>query len=146
MATAGLVPVDSAHGYPVLCSNRCSNADDFRQKPAARSEKNDGETLTLSRWSSEQRRRRLHGNQEEAACDGETFLVYQALDTIPSEGVVVIVRHPEGCRLCAVHRQQNCRGVFGIVIDDLFGNTQLRPTRQWLAGAGIAHISWVRAT
>src|SRR6266699_6360375 len=43
------------------------------------------------------------------------------------------------------HRQQNCRGVFGVVIDDLVGNAQLRPSSQWFAAAGIAHKARVSA-
>src|SRR5260221_14361752 len=48
-------------------------------------------------------------------------------------------------QLCAEHRQQNCRGVFGVVIDDLVGNAQFRPSSQWFAAAGIADKAWVSA-
>ena len=48
-------------------------------------------------------------------------------------------------QLCAEHRQQHCRGVFGVVIDELVGNAQLGPARQWFATAGIAHKARVSA-
>src|SRR6266851_8261214 len=48
-------------------------------------------------------------------------------------------------QLCAEHRQQNCRGVFGVVIDDLVGNAQPRPGSQWFATAGIADKARVSA-
>ncbi len=54
--------------------------------------------------------------------------------------------NPEGSRqLCIEHWQQNCRRMFSVVIDDLLGNTQLRPGRQWFAAAGIADKARVRA-
>ena len=54
-------------GFKVRRVPRCADPGyqtDFDIATVFYEQKNDGETLTLSRWSAEQRRRRLQGDEE----------------------------------------------------------------------------------